>query len=74
MVLEVIKKRKSVRGYLEKEIPDNVTIVCLMTLGNPAGDEFKSGRKPLGDIICYNDYKELVHSGKFSLNELSVLS
>ncbi len=39
-------------------IPKNVIIVCLMTLGYPAGYGFRSGRKPLEDIICYNNYKE----------------
>jgi len=39
-------------------ITDNVTVVCLMTLGYPAGDGFKSSRKPLEEIICYNYFRE----------------
>ena len=37
-------------------IPGDVIIVCLMTLGYPAGEDFKSSRKPLEEIICYNYY------------------
>ena len=39
-------------------IPENVTVVCLMTLGYPIEEGFRGGRKPLDDIICYNYYKE----------------
>ncbi len=39
-------------------IPKNVRVVCLMTLGYPAGNGLESSRKPLDDIICYNYYKE----------------
>ncbi len=39
-------------------IPENVTIVCLMTLGYPAGNGSEKDRKALEDIICYNNYKE----------------
>lgn len=39
-------------------IPEKVTIVCLMTLGYPAGRGFKSDRKPLEEIICYNYFRE----------------
>ncbi len=37
-------------------IPDDVIVVCLMTLGYPAGTGFKSSRKPLEEIICHNYY------------------
>lgn len=39
-------------------IPENIPIVCMMTLGYPATQGFKSTRKPLEEIICYNYYKE----------------
>lgn len=39
-------------------IPKNVIVVCLMALGYPNKDGFKSNRKPLEEIICYNYYKE----------------
>jgi len=39
-------------------ITDDVTVVCLMTLGYPAGDGFKSSRKPLDEIVCYNYFRE----------------
>ena len=39
-------------------IPEDITIVCLMTLGYPAGNSIQRKRKPLEDIICYNYYKE----------------
>ena len=39
-------------------ITDDVTVVCLMTMGYPAGDGFKSSRKPLEEIICYNYFRE----------------
>jgi nitroreductase len=39
-------------------IPEDITIVCLMTLGYPAGNSLQRKRKPLEDIICYNYYKE----------------
>lgn len=40
-------------------IPADVAIVCLMTIGYPAGNRFLTRRrKPLEEIICYNYYKE----------------
>lgn len=39
-------------------IPENVTVVCLMTLGYPKEEGFRGGRKPLEDIFCYNYYNE----------------
>lgn len=39
-------------------IPGDVIIVCLMTLGYPAGAGFKSSRKPLEEIICHNYYSK----------------
>ena len=39
-------------------ITDDATVVCLMTLGYPAGDGFKSSRKPLDEIVCYNYFRE----------------
>jgi len=39
------------------QIPGNVSIVCLMTLGYPAKEGVESIRKPLEDIICYNYYR-----------------
>ncbi len=40
------------------KIPENAAVVCLMTLGYPAGNSLQRKRKPLEDIICYNYYKE----------------
>jgi nitroreductase len=34
-------------------IPDPVHVVELMTLGYPAGSEFKTSRKSLNEIVCY---------------------
>ena len=48
--------QKKVKEILH--IPKEIMIVCLMTLGYPAKDSFKSTRKPLEDIICYNEYRE----------------
>ncbi len=39
-------------------IPENVTVVCLMTLGYPAAPGMDRGRKKLEEIICYEYYKE----------------
>jgi nitroreductase len=40
------------------KITENAAVVCLMTLGYPAGNSLQRKRKPLEDIICYNYYKE----------------
>jgi len=39
------------------QIPGNVSVVCLMTLGYPVTEGAESIRKPLEDIICYNYYR-----------------
>ena len=39
-------------------IPGDVIVVCLMTIGYPAGAEFKSSRKPLEEIVCYDYYSK----------------
>lgn len=39
-------------------IPDNVKVVCLMTLGYPAKQVSEKRRKSLEEIICYNYFRE----------------
>lgn len=40
-------------------VPENMKIVCLMPLGYPKTvTATKRSRKPLEDIICYNQYQE----------------
>ena len=39
-------------------IPENVTIVCLMTLGYPDGEGLERGRKSKDEIISYNYFAE----------------
>jgi len=37
-------------------VPEDVRIVCLMLLGYPEELGIKTERKPLSEIICYNQY------------------
>lgn len=38
-------------------IPENISIVALMSVGYPKELGSKTGRKPLSEIICYNKYR-----------------
>ena len=39
-------------------IPDDVQVVELLTLGYPAGAEFKTSRKNLDEIVCYERWSD----------------
>ncbi|MHC4075841.1 MAG: nitroreductase family protein, partial [Planctomycetota bacterium] len=46
---------QSVRRILD--IPDNIQIIELMTVGYPASGARQSSRLPLKDIVCYEKWK-----------------